>query len=90
MSGLKTVVDTVNNLHKQLVKKQDKITQSMNLHKRLISSLWGLPTEVLSQIFVYCLPEDSHLSLAQNQAPVLLTRICRKWRNVAVDMPILW
>ncbi|KAG1863562.1 hypothetical protein DFJ58DRAFT_868692 [Suillus subalutaceus] len=90
MSGLKKIVDTFNNLHEQLVEKQDKITQSMNSHKRLVSSLRGLPTEILSQIFVYCLPEDSHLSLAQNQAPVLLTRICREWRKVAVDMPNLW
>ncbi|KAG2033801.1 hypothetical protein BDR03DRAFT_871241, partial [Suillus americanus] len=90
MSGLKKIVDAINNLHEQLVDKQDKITQSMNSHKRLVSSLWDLPTEILSQIFVYCLPEDSHLSLAQNQAPVLLTRICRKWRDAAVDMPNLW
>ncbi|KAG2345918.1 hypothetical protein BDR05DRAFT_1058064 [Suillus weaverae] len=90
ISDLKTVVDTLNNICEQLVEKQDKITQSMNLHRRLVSSLWCLPTEILSQIFVRCLPEDSHLSLAQNEAPVLLTRICRLWREVAVDMPNLW
>ncbi|KAG1748696.1 hypothetical protein EDB19DRAFT_1683168 [Suillus lakei] len=90
ISGLETVMDGINNLRRQLVKKKDKITQSMNSHKRLISTLWRLPTEVLSSIFIYCLPEDKYLPPASGQAPMLLTRICRRWRDVAVDMPSLW
>jgi hypothetical protein len=90
MSGLKAVMDILNGLHEQLGEKQDKITQSMILHKGLVSPLRKLPTEILSLIFIYCLPEDSHLSLTQSTAPVLLTRICRQWREVALDMPRLW
>ncbi|KAG1747914.1 uncharacterized protein EDB91DRAFT_1021820, partial [Suillus paluster] len=56
----------------------------------LLSALWRFPTEVLSQIFVHCLPETSHFSPAPKLAPVLLTRICRRWRDVAVAMPSLW
>ncbi|KAG1747911.1 uncharacterized protein EDB91DRAFT_1198424 [Suillus paluster] len=85
---LETVMDF--KLHHQLVEKKDKITQSMNLPKELVSTHWRLPTEVLSQIFVHCLPETSHFSPAPKLAPVLLTRICRRWRDVAVAMPSLW
>ncbi|KAG1786554.1 uncharacterized protein HD556DRAFT_1414788 [Suillus plorans] len=60
------------------------------LHKRLISPIWHLPTEVLSHIFVHCLPEDKYLSPASKLAPVLLTRICRRWREIAVGTPSLW
>ncbi|KAG2093547.1 hypothetical protein BD769DRAFT_1585158 [Suillus cothurnatus] len=90
ISDLKTVMDSVNHIHQQLVAKKDKITQSLNSHKRLVSALWRLPTEVLSQIFVHCLPTEHCLSPAPGTAPVLLTRICRRWREVAVNMPSLW
>ncbi|KIK44272.1 hypothetical protein CY34DRAFT_80259, partial [Suillus luteus UH-Slu-Lm8-n1] len=90
MSGLKAVVDTLNSIYKQLDEKQDRITHSMILHKGLVSPLRNLPTEILSLIFLHCLPENSHLSLTQSTAPVLLTRICRQWREVALDMPRLW
>ncbi|KAG2151513.1 hypothetical protein DEU56DRAFT_850437 [Suillus clintonianus] len=90
ISGLEAVMDSIKHLRQQLVERKDKITQSMKLHKRLVSALWRLPTEVLSEIFVYCLPETSHLSPASKLAPMLLTRICRRWREVAVSMPSLW
>ncbi|KAG1897080.1 uncharacterized protein F5891DRAFT_1243630 [Suillus fuscotomentosus] len=90
ISGLKTMVDIFNNLHEQLVEKKDKIKQSMELHKGFVSPLWSLPNEILSKIFVHCLPEDEHLSLAQNEAPMLLTRVCKKWRGVAVATSDLW
>ncbi|KAG2350968.1 hypothetical protein BDR05DRAFT_840418, partial [Suillus weaverae] len=90
ISDLQTVMDSINNLHQQLSEKKDKITQSMNSHKRLASALWRLPTEVLSCIFMYCLLEDKYLSPVSNLAPVLLTRICRQWRDVAVGTPCLW
>ncbi|KAG2039656.1 hypothetical protein BDR03DRAFT_998554 [Suillus americanus] len=90
ISCIETVIDSINHIHRQLVAKKDKITQSMNSHKRLVSALWRLPAEILSQIFIHCLPIGPHLSPASEAAPMLLTRICRQWREVAVDMPTLW
>lgn len=64
----------------------------MVLHKRLplAFSIWRLPAEVLCHIFDYCLPDTKHLSPTPDMAPILLTRVCRRWREVAVDMPSLW
>ncbi|KAG2040366.1 hypothetical protein BDR03DRAFT_916046 [Suillus americanus] len=90
ISRFETVIDGINHIHQQLIVKKDKITQSMNLHKRLVSALWRLPTEILSQIFTHCLPTRCNLSPASKAVPMLLTRICRRWREVAVDMPSLW
>ncbi|KAG1882786.1 hypothetical protein F4604DRAFT_1921382 [Suillus subluteus] len=90
ISRFETVIDGINHIHQQLVAKKDKITQSMNSHKRLVSTLWRLPAEVLSQIFAHCLPNRHRLSPASKAAPMLLTRICRRWREVAVDMSSLW
>ncbi|KAG1908099.1 uncharacterized protein F5891DRAFT_998791 [Suillus fuscotomentosus] len=90
ISGLESVMDRMRNLHQQLLKKKDEIIQSMNLHRGLLSALWRLPSEILSLIFVRCLPETEHLLPSPTLAPVLLTRICRRWRDVAIGMSSLW
>ncbi|KAG2145157.1 hypothetical protein DEU56DRAFT_195002 [Suillus clintonianus] len=90
ISGLETVMDGIKILHLELVEQKDKIIQSMTFHNGLVSPLWRLPTEILSQIFHHCLPEHKYLSPASNLAPMLLTRICRQWREVAMGTPSLW
>ncbi|KAJ8597855.1 hypothetical protein M405DRAFT_701308, partial [Rhizopogon salebrosus TDB-379] len=92
ISDLETVMDKINTLPLYLAEKQEKITQSVTLHRGLLSALWLLPTKVLSQIFVHCLPQSDLISLENslNSAPMLLTRICRRWRDVALDTPNLW
>ncbi|KAJ7784149.1 hypothetical protein B0H16DRAFT_1491473 [Mycena metata] len=55
-----------------------------------------LPHELTSEIFLRCLPPVPELSSdAKNGpnaslAPLLLLRICRTWRNVALSTPHLW
>lgn len=86
-------MDGIQTLQRQLFEQKNGTIESINLHKRLISPLWRLPTEVLSQIFYHCLPQIpvNELQLPSKlTAPVLLTRICRLWREVAVGMPNLW
>ncbi|KAG2057413.1 hypothetical protein BDR06DRAFT_951581 [Suillus hirtellus] len=90
ISDLVAVVDSIKNIHQQVVEKKEKIMQSMNLHKGLLSALWRLPTEVLSQIFNHCLSETRLFARSTFRAPMLLTRICRRWREVAVGTPGLW
>ncbi|KAG2067317.1 hypothetical protein BDR04DRAFT_1105192 [Suillus decipiens] len=90
ISHLETIMDGIQNLRQHLVEKKNKIIGSINSHERLKSVMWRLPTEILSQIFISCLPEDKYLSPASRLAPLLLTRICRRWREVAVGMPSLW
>ncbi|KAG2350109.1 hypothetical protein BDR05DRAFT_1055628 [Suillus weaverae] len=76
--------------HRQLVEEKVKIVQSNNSHGGFSSAFWRLPTEILAQIFLYCIPEDGNWMPAPYLAPMLLTTVCRRWREVAVDMPGLW
>ncbi|KAG1884830.1 uncharacterized protein F5891DRAFT_1158217 [Suillus fuscotomentosus] len=62
----------------------------MNLHEELVFDLCRLPTEVLCYIFIHCLPQIEYTSPNSKTPPMLLTRICRRWRDVATDMPSLW
>ncbi|KAJ6534213.1 hypothetical protein B0H19DRAFT_847183, partial [Mycena capillaripes] len=48
-----------------------------------------LPPEVTSEIFVHCLP-DIPLHPSVHAAPLLLLKICKKWREIALRTPALW
>ncbi|KAG2035627.1 hypothetical protein BDR03DRAFT_1092985 [Suillus americanus] len=91
-SGLETVRNDVGYRQRQLVEGKVDIIQSNTSPSRgsFSSPIWHLPTEILSEIFLYCLPEDEDLVCTLRQAPILLTRICRRWREVAVSLPRLW
>ncbi|KAJ7181070.1 hypothetical protein C8R46DRAFT_941056 [Mycena filopes] len=47
-----------------------------------------IPFEVTAEIFVHCLPEFPGRS--GTVAPMLLTRVCRQWRNIACNNARLW
>ncbi|KAF8872284.1 hypothetical protein BD779DRAFT_1710347 [Infundibulicybe gibba] len=46
--------------------------------------------EILAEIFLHCLPPDKWGSLSAGDAPWLLVKVCRKWREVALSTPELW
>ncbi|KAF7335282.1 F-box domain-containing protein [Mycena sanguinolenta] len=57
-----------------------------------IPSFSTLPTEIISEIFVSCLPFylERRSTLNPNHAPMLLLCVCRKWRSIALSTPRLW
>ncbi|KAG1731374.1 hypothetical protein EDB19DRAFT_1582164, partial [Suillus lakei] len=71
-------------------RKQDEITESTNLHEGLGPAVGRLPAEVLSKIFDYHLMDSDHLSRGSDPSPMQLTRVCRRWRDVAVGTARLW
>ncbi|KAJ6589946.1 hypothetical protein DFH09DRAFT_1140499 [Mycena vulgaris] len=54
--------------------------------------VFSLPPEITQQIFRACLPSigASPAQPLSQQAPVVLTHICRDWRAIALDTPELW
>ncbi|KAJ7068792.1 hypothetical protein C8F01DRAFT_1119332 [Mycena amicta] len=48
-----------------------------------------LPTEILAEIFVHCLPNEPKLHRDQ-PVPLLLSQICHRWREAALRLPALW
>ncbi|KAG5643995.1 hypothetical protein DXG03_009285 [Asterophora parasitica] len=50
-----------------------------------------LPTEILSKIFLQCTDIDGGLTPANTiDVPLLLTKICRSWRTIAIGTRCLW
>ena len=75
-------------------KKHDALNRYAKMHKRLLSPERCIPAEILSTIFVHCLPERweerSVSSLRTKAVPVLLCQVCSYWRSVAISEPKLW
>jgi hypothetical protein len=90
ISDLEIIMNKLKSFRHRLVEKRDKVVESMNLHQGLVSALSRLPTEVLSRVFVHCLPDTKLSRPATDLAPMLLTRICRRWRDVAIGTSTLW
>ncbi|KAJ7778293.1 hypothetical protein B0H16DRAFT_1502932 [Mycena metata] len=60
-----------------------------------------LPTEILAEIFIICLPNqqpngdfyrivENPRTLRSHEAPLLVATVCRRWREVALSTPRLW
>ncbi|KAJ7286466.1 hypothetical protein C8J57DRAFT_1664557 [Mycena rebaudengoi] len=50
-----------------------------------------LPSELISEIFLHCLPDDTEFVPPNpHAAPLLLCRICRQWKQIALATPGLW
>ncbi|ESK81515.1 hypothetical protein Moror_15676 [Moniliophthora roreri MCA 2997] len=66
--------------------------QSMlNSCKNLLNPLVRMPPEVLTLVFELCVQADTggHV-LSGLAAPWVLSRICRRWRMIALSTPSLW
>lgn len=86
-SGLEKVRKGVSYRQRTPVEERANTVQS-NTSRKAFS--WRPPTEILSEVFLYCLPQDEYLCPTPQVAPLLLTTICRRWREVAVGLPSLW
>ncbi|KAJ7368766.1 hypothetical protein DFH08DRAFT_832193 [Mycena albidolilacea] len=50
-----------------------------------------LPPELVSEIFIHCLPAERFTDVVNpSEAPLLLTHVCRAWRQIAISTPALW
>ncbi|KAF9014525.1 hypothetical protein BDZ89DRAFT_962816, partial [Hymenopellis radicata] len=62
--------------------------------KSILHPMRSIPNELLVTIFGHCISETANDedpdSLDPQAAPWLLTRVCHRWRELAIDSPQLW
>lgn len=75
---------------KQLQSKRNGYDQYLATHRSLLSPIRRLPLEILHNIFYYTLPTDHNCLMSPLEAPMLLTHVCRHWRELVHGMPLLW
>ncbi|KAK6978091.1 hypothetical protein R3P38DRAFT_3120659 [Favolaschia claudopus] len=70
--------------------------QLLRLLAGTLSCIRRFPPEILSIVFIFCCDGDIsskdevYTIVHPNRAPMLLTRICSRWRQIALDTPRLW
>ncbi|KAJ6508386.1 hypothetical protein C8R45DRAFT_441359 [Mycena sanguinolenta] len=74
----------------QLREKRALLQEPVDAHKALISSMRLIPQDILQEIFISCLPTKHNALIDHNEAPLLLGRINRHWRQIAYSTPRLW
>ncbi|KAE9400643.1 hypothetical protein BT96DRAFT_818902, partial [Gymnopus androsaceus JB14] len=73
-----------------LATRRSTIRSFIRSHNALLSPMRRLPAEVLSEIFFHCLPTDRNPVRSIKEAPLLFTRVCSRWRSIALESPRLW
>ncbi|KAF7299758.1 hypothetical protein HMN09_00981700 [Mycena chlorophos] len=69
---------------------RDALAGEIAAYEALISPIRRIPDDVLEEIFSACLPPDRNCAMSASDAPLLLSRVCGRWRNVAFRTPSLW
>lgn len=88
-SRLDDEIARLNAIVKGLRRQQQKIDGYVSGHRPIVSRIRRLPTELVQKIFVWCLPPRNPVMSAK-EAPMLLGRICRTWRQISLSCPVLW
>ncbi|KAJ7845398.1 hypothetical protein B0H14DRAFT_2511012 [Mycena olivaceomarginata] len=74
----------------QLKELRASLKTPIDAHRALISPMRRMPQDVLSEIFSSCLPSEHNALIDPAEAPLLLGRICRHWRDIAYSTLMLW
>ncbi|KAF7348307.1 hypothetical protein MSAN_01784400 [Mycena sanguinolenta] len=74
----------------QLKEQRAALKGPIDAHKALISPMRRIPQDVLLEIFFACLPTEHNAVIDPAEAPLVLGRISRHWRDVAYSVPMLW
>ncbi|KAJ6561467.1 hypothetical protein DFH09DRAFT_1479786 [Mycena vulgaris] len=93
----KIVEDTTAEIshHQALLKKlRGKRSSAKRQLDSLVYPVLTLPPEITSEIFLHCLP-TSYTDRERNvvdpdEPPMLLTHVCRTWREIAISTHALW
>ncbi|RXW18831.1 hypothetical protein EST38_g7032 [Candolleomyces aberdarensis] len=70
--------------------KRDAYKLYMANHNALLAPIRRIPVDILYAIFLLCLPTKHNATMSPAQAPLLLTHVCKQWRELALNMPLLW
>ncbi|KAF7348267.1 F-box domain-containing protein [Mycena sanguinolenta] len=74
----------------QLKEQRASLKEPIDAHKALISPMRRIPQDVLLEIFFSCLPTEHNALIDPAQAPLILGRVSRHWREVAYSTPMVW
>lgn len=83
-------IERIDHTIAKLRHKRRKLRTSVDEHRALISPIRRLPSDIIREIFIACIPADQNATMSAQEAPLLLGRICSAWRTISLSTPRLW
>lgn len=75
----------------QLIKARAQEAEAIATHLAFYAPIRRLPVEIIRRIFVETTNNNKFYAVdGANCAPLNLTKICRAWRLLAINIPSLW
>ncbi|KAK1219773.1 hypothetical protein PQX77_017498 [Marasmius sp. AFHP31] len=76
----------------RLQAKRQTLQQFVDLHRALLSPFRRIPADIWRLVFIKTLPENilGLCTRTTKSSPLLLTTVCRSWREIALSTPNLW
>ncbi len=90
LSSLKKEMDQVQSKWNDLLEKSTILEQQISDYRALTAPIRRLPEDILQEVFLQCLPQTHNAIISSSECPVLLGRICRRWRDISLNTPSLW
>ncbi|KAJ7766604.1 hypothetical protein B0H16DRAFT_1882659 [Mycena metata] len=76
--------------HKACIAALEKREQEAVQYLARVYPVFTLPNEIVSRIFIECLPSHGRVRPSPIRAPLLLAQICHHWREIALSTCELW
>ncbi|KIM41408.1 hypothetical protein M413DRAFT_52928, partial [Hebeloma cylindrosporum] len=73
-----------------LTARRDEVDRAVLQLYRILSPARNVSEGIWSKIFSHCLSDTSLPTVNFSEAPLLLTRVCRGWKSIAIKTPQLW
>ncbi|KDQ65106.1 hypothetical protein JAAARDRAFT_28770 [Jaapia argillacea MUCL 33604] len=72
-------------------KERDDLRERVqDAHQAIRAPILRLPVEVISEIFIACLPDRPAWYPHKKDTIHVVTHVCRRWRQIALSTPSLW
>jgi hypothetical protein len=70
--------------------RRQELMSLVNAHQALLSPIRRVSPEILQKIFVEMLPNNGYPAMHASEAPMLLGRVCSRWRQIVYGTAELW
>ncbi|PPQ63353.1 hypothetical protein CVT24_006726 [Panaeolus cyanescens] len=90
LDEVKRTIEVLNLTLQALERQRDDLQDRISSYTPIFSPIRRLPDDMLEEIFFHCLPQHRNPIPMISDCPLMLTFVCRKWRDVALSAPRLW
>ena len=90
LTSFKKEMDQVQFKWNDLLEKSTILERQISDYRALTAPIRRLPEDILQEVFLQCLPQTHNAILSSSECPILLGRICRRWRDISLNTASLW